>query len=102
MTELLKPSEAAEFLRISRRTLDGLEIKFVKISARSVRYDKADLISYIESKKSWPTSICSAANAGARTARRTATNIIPLKSSLAEKPSFKEALAALPKGKHEK
>ena len=48
---LLKPAEAAEMLAVSPRTLWGLPIRRVRIGARGVRYDVADLRRWIEANK---------------------------------------------------
>lgn len=52
---LLRPREAAEWLKISDRTLWSLtqrgELPAVRIG-RSVRYDLADLMAFIEARKS--------------------------------------------------
>ncbi|HMO14420.1 MAG TPA: helix-turn-helix domain-containing protein [Pirellulaceae bacterium] len=51
---LLRPREAAEWLKISERSLWSLtqsnEIPSVRIG-RSVRYELADLIAFVESRK---------------------------------------------------
>ena len=52
--ELLRPREAAEWLKISERTLWSLtqrsELPAVRIG-RSVRYDLADLIQFVDVRK---------------------------------------------------
>lgn len=52
---LLRPREAAEWLKISERSLWSLtqrgDLPAVRIG-RSVRYDLADLNTYVESRKS--------------------------------------------------
>lgn len=54
MTKLLKPSEAADLLAISERTLWSLtnanEIPHIRIG-RSVRYAVSDLEAWIDSKR---------------------------------------------------
>jgi predicted DNA-binding transcriptional regulator AlpA len=50
---LLTSDEAAEFLGVSRRTLEGWRLLglppvFVRYSSRSVRYRKSDLVAFIE------------------------------------------------------
>lgn len=49
---LLRPAEAAKALGVSPRTLWGLAIPRVRIGARGVRYDVADLRAWIEKNKS--------------------------------------------------
>ena len=52
---LLRPREAAEWLKISERSLWSLtqrgELPAVR-TGRSVRYDLADLIAFVEARKS--------------------------------------------------
>lgn len=61
LNELLKEADAAEFLKMSVRTLQGMRLKgggpsFVKISHRAVRYRRSDLLSWIDSKIRMSTS----------------------------------------------
>ena len=51
--DLLTPDEVAARLRISKETLRGLPIPYVKIGARR-RYEPADLERYLEQKKVKP------------------------------------------------
>lgn len=55
LNELLKETDAAEFLKMSVRTLQGMRLrgggpKFVSISHRAVRYRRKDMLEWIESK----------------------------------------------------
>jgi excisionase family DNA binding protein len=57
--QLLKPREAAELLRVSERTLRRLQcenqIPFIRLG-RCIRYDKADLVAFVESLKPQDTN----------------------------------------------
>ncbi len=53
---MLSTKQAAEFLGISRRTLEKFRMtgggpRYVAISGRCVRYDPADLEAWLDSKK---------------------------------------------------
>ncbi len=55
LTTLLKEKDAAKFLEVSARSLQGWRFKgggpkFVKISHRSIRYRKKELIEWAEGK----------------------------------------------------
>ncbi len=61
LNELLKETDAAQFLKMSVRTLQGYRLrgggpKFVNISHRAVRYRRCDLLEWIESKLRTSTS----------------------------------------------
>ena len=61
MEQLLKESEAADFLKMSVRSLQGYRLKgggptFVCISHRAVRYRRKDLLEWVESKLRKSTS----------------------------------------------
>ncbi|MBT3509302.1 MAG: helix-turn-helix domain-containing protein [Nitrospina sp.] len=61
LNELLKEEDAAEFLGVSVRTLQGWRFKgggpkFIKISHRAIRYRRKDLIEWIEGKVRTSTS----------------------------------------------
>ena len=50
---LLSEKQTAEFLGVSRRTLQGWRLagngpKFVKVSSRSIRYRRKDLLAWVE------------------------------------------------------
>ncbi len=52
---LLNEKETAEFLGVSRRTLQGWRLagtgpKFVKVSSRSIRYRRRDLLAWVEGR----------------------------------------------------
>ena len=53
LDQLLSETEAADFLGYSVRTLQGWRVKgggprFVKVSARSIRYRRRDLLAFID------------------------------------------------------
>ena len=55
LNTLLKENDAAEFLEVSARSLQGWRFKgggpkFIKISHRSIRYRKKELIEWIDGK----------------------------------------------------
>lgn len=55
LEQLLKEKDAAEFLQMSERTLQGMRLRgggpmFVRISHRAVRYRRKDLMEWIDSK----------------------------------------------------
>ncbi len=59
--ELLKEEDAADFLGVSVRTLQGWRFKgggpkFIKISHRAIRYRRKDLIEWIDGKVRISTS----------------------------------------------
>ena len=59
--ELLREEDAAEFLGVSVRTLQGWRFKgggpkFIKMSHRAIRYRRKDLIEWVEGKVRTSTS----------------------------------------------
>ena len=59
--ELLKEADAAEFLKVSVRTLQGWRCsgdgpKFVRVSGRMIRYRRQDLLDWIASRTVSSTS----------------------------------------------
>lgn len=54
-TELLKPKEAADYLKISKKSLDGIryrkQITFLKVGG-VIRYRKSDLDAYLQTCES--------------------------------------------------
>jgi len=53
---LLNQAQAARFLGLSQRTIElwrrqGKGPRFVSLSRRAVRYDRADLLQFVESRK---------------------------------------------------
>lgn len=61
---LVTASEAAEFLRISRRQLGRLvrrgELPFVRVGARAVRFSEADLSDFVANHREAPSGANSA------------------------------------------
>ncbi len=58
---LLSEKRTAEFLGVSRRTLQGWRLarsgpKFVKVSSRSIRYRRKDLLAWVETHTIGPHS----------------------------------------------
>jgi hypothetical protein len=61
LNTLLKENDAAQFLEVSVRSLQGWRFKgggpkFIKISHRAIRYRKKDLIEWIDGKVRISTS----------------------------------------------
>ena len=61
LNELLKEADAAHFLKMSARTLQGYRLRgggpnFIRISHRAVRYRRKDLLQWVEDRVRTSTS----------------------------------------------